>query len=314
MFSERLTVTFPVYERKDFFKDALLSVINQTVKCHIIVVDNCSSHNYFREVCNEYNIRYYRNSENIGLFPNWNKCMSLVETEYGMIFQDDNIMLPNFVEEFEKSLSRYPAVDLYFTDFSGLNLKTKEIKNHRHVFPYGYMENGNKVLEYGIKEKLGFPYAFIIRRKHFSSYYFDCHGSNDWLWVYSNIKNFSVFGNEKKLFLYGAHPNQDSKNIDTHVKCMISISYIYKEVLKKEAKSNYYKDLADLRFKNVFFYFLGIAPIEFLNSLLLENHIYAVFYRKELSKSLFFKIYSYMPFIFRNVFYRSVRKIFNLSI
>ncbi len=314
MFSDRLTVTFPVYERKDFFKDALLSVINQTVKCHIIVVDNFSSHTYFQEVCDEYNVQYFRNSENIGLFPNWNKCMSLVETEYGMVFQDDNVMLPNFVEEFEKTIAKHPNLDLYFTDFNGINLKSKEIKNHNHVFPYGYMENGKKVIEYGIKEKLGFPYAFVVKRNLFSPYFYDCHGSNDWLWVYSNVKNFSVFGNDKKLFMYGSHPNQDSKNIDTHIKCMLSISYIYKEVLKNNVDKDEYKKLAEIRFKNVFFYFLGISPALFLKSLHKENHIYGKFYRNELAKNLIVRIFSYTPFIFRNLLYRITRKLFKLSI
>lgn len=314
MFSDKLTITFPVYERKDFFKDALLSVINQTVKCHIIVVDNCSSHNYFHDICLHYNVKYFRNNENIGLFPNWNKCMSLVETEYGMIFQDDNIMLPNFVEEFEKAIAKHPDIDLYFTDFNNINLKSKEIENHAHIFPYGYMENGNKVIEYGIKEKLGFPYAFVVKKKLFSPYFFDCHGSNDWLWVYSNIKNFSVFGNYNKLFLYGSHPNQDSKNVDTHIKCMLSISYIYKKVLKSNVDNDELKNLAELRFKNVFFYFLGISPSEFLTSLLEEKHFYSLFYRRELEKNIILKIFSYMPFRLRKLLYKSARKIFKLSI
>jgi hypothetical protein len=309
-----LTITFPVFERKDFFKDALLSVINQTVKCDIIVVDNCSSHFYFKDVCEELNVNYVRNSENIGLFPNWNKCISLVETKYAMIFQDDNIMLPTFVEEFLNIITVYPDLDLYFTNFESLDLATKGVKNHSHVFPYGFMANGEKVLEFGIKEKLGFPYAFIINKKYFTKYYYECHGSNDWLWVYQNIQHLSVFGNEKILFQYGSHPEQDSKNADTHMKCMLSIAYIYKKVLKEKVNNDSLKDLSHKRFLSVFFYFLAIGSDEFITSLTENNHIYAKFFRDEMESSFIFSNFTRLPFPIRNISYRVLRKIFSLSI
>ena len=46
-FTGLVTIAMPVYERKDFFREALDSALNQPVKCKVIVVDNCSSHDYF---------------------------------------------------------------------------------------------------------------------------------------------------------------------------------------------------------------------------------------------------------------------------
>ena len=43
-YTDLLTIAMPVYERKDFFVEALESAIKQTIKCKIIVIDNCSSH------------------------------------------------------------------------------------------------------------------------------------------------------------------------------------------------------------------------------------------------------------------------------
>ena len=42
-FTNLLTIALPCYERKEFFLEALDSALNQTVKCNIIVVDNCCS-------------------------------------------------------------------------------------------------------------------------------------------------------------------------------------------------------------------------------------------------------------------------------
>ena len=89
MTEKRLTITMPVFDRKEFFLDALNSALNQTVKCEILVIDNSSPHSYFKDICLEKGVKYIKNDTNIGLFPNWNKCMDTAETDYAMILQDD---------------------------------------------------------------------------------------------------------------------------------------------------------------------------------------------------------------------------------
>ena len=138
MIENRLTITMPVYERKDFFLDALNSALNQTVKCEILVIDNCSSHDFFKQICDEKGVKYLKNDVNIGLFPNWNKCMNTAETDFAMILQDDNILELDFVESFQNALNKYPDLDFYFTDFYKMDLKTKVKSNHSHVYPFGY--------------------------------------------------------------------------------------------------------------------------------------------------------------------------------
>lgn len=44
-FTDLITIAIPCYERKEFFLFALESALNQTIKCKVIVVDNCSSAN-----------------------------------------------------------------------------------------------------------------------------------------------------------------------------------------------------------------------------------------------------------------------------
>ena len=47
---DQLTIAFPVYNRTDYFKQALESVLNQTVKCRVLVVDNNSPHDDFKKI------------------------------------------------------------------------------------------------------------------------------------------------------------------------------------------------------------------------------------------------------------------------
>ncbi len=311
MKTDLLTVTFPVFERFDFFEEALDSVLNQTIKCQVLVIDNCSSHSRFLDACRKRNVKYIRNKKNIGLFPNWNKCLSNINTKYGMIFQDDNIMKPNFVEEFVNTIHAYPELDFYFTDFDLIDLKTKKISSHNHVFPFGFMDKGNKIIEYGIKKDLGMPYAFIIKLNLFTEYYHKCHGSNDWLWVYDNIYRFSVFGNNRKLFSYGQHPNQDSRNPVTKMQTSLSISYIFKITSEHTNKIDL-KKLAMKKSKDWFYYFLSISPGTYLNDVMLNDDIYASHLKNNLNNNILLLMYLRLPVFLKKYSYKIARKLYRM--
>ncbi|CAM4110420.1 Glycosyltransferase, GT2 family [Pedobacter westerhofensis] len=110
-FSNIITISIPVYERYDFFEEAVASAVNQTVKCKIVIVDNCSTHNKFKEHIDSLNnpdIEFYRNESNLGMIGNWNKCIDHAETEWVTILHDDDALYPNFVECFEMVRKVYP--------------------------------------------------------------------------------------------------------------------------------------------------------------------------------------------------------------
>jgi len=307
-YTKLLTIAMPVYERKEYFKEALDSAVNQTVKCKIIVVDNCSSHDYFKETCKERGITYFRNETNIGLFPNWNRCFELSETKYVMILGDDDILSPVYVASFLKALKQYPDLDIYFADFLLNNLTTKETYPHRHTLPFGYMENGSKIIEYGIKYKLGFPMiTSSIKRSKFTRFYTGFHASNDWLWVYSNADKLTFYGDSLKLYKYGVHKAQDSRNSLTN--CLLSISYIYEEVLKVKAANAESKIIAS---KNTFWTLLHLKTIagkKAIRERINGDTIYGNYLKKKLNEDKLIKTIFAMPTGFVYVIFKSLRKV-----
>lgn len=310
MRTDLLTITMPVFERKEYFKQALESVLNQTIKCEVLVVDNNSSHTFFKDLCEIHNVRYIKNDSNIGLFPNWNKCMDLVNTDYGMIFQDDNLLNPHFVEEFVSTIEKHKSLDFYFTNFDVFDLSSYVHRNHTHVYPYNYMENGMKVIEYAITHKLGLPYSFIIKKPKFTSYFFECHGSNDWLWIYENIDNMTVFGNSKILLHYGTHAKQDSSNPDTHIKCMLSMSYIYSIMKDKMSTTNPQLFRAAKRREfNTFLYFLCISPSSYIKKFSDESHLYSEYFKRKVLSGISFQILAKIPYDVKWNLYRICRKL-----
>jgi glycosyltransferase involved in cell wall biosynthesis len=299
----RLTITMPVFERKDFFLDALNSAINQTVKCDILVIDNCSSHDYFEKICKEKNIKYIKNESNIGLFPNWNKCLKSVKTEYAMILQDDNILELEFVESFKRALNDYQNIDLYYTDFYQMDLLTRNRTPNKHVYPFGYFENGNEVIDYAIKYKLGLLYSVVIKVSEFDEYYYKFHGSNDWLWIYSNVSRFKVFGDNKKLVNYGIHDLQDSQNKDTQMKCMLTLAYIYEEVLSKKVSEKGLIKKSRRLSTNYFMVFLYITDKTKLQEFVLMDNIYSNYLVRKLKTNVLFGFYCSLGKLSKKVIY-----------
>ena len=247
-FTDLLTIAMPCYERKDFFLGALESALNQTVKCKIIVIDNCSSHNYYEKICIQKNVPYYRNDTNIGIAANFSKGFELSDTKYVMNLQDDDKLHPAYVESFVSAINKYPDIDIFFPDFE---MNTAQgIIPHPHTLPFGYMENGAKIIEYGIKYKMGFPYmASAIKKSKAPSIQevFGLIGSYDWEWIYSHANKLSFYGDPKKLYQFRYHNNQDSTKKESIYR--LSTPYIYDKILKENVSDIKLKQKAS---KNAF--------------------------------------------------------------
>lgn len=231
--TEILTIAIPCYERKEFFLDALKSALNQTVKCKIIVVDNCSSHKFFEKECKKRGITYYRNETNIGLYPNYNKCYSLATTEYVKILDDDDILSPTYVESFLRAKELYPDVDIYYSDY--VLLTTAKELPHSETLPFGYIEKGNEIIEYGINYRLAFPYMTSAIKKSKAQLDLDkndCIGGYDYVWVYSKADQLSFFGDSEKLHRYRIHDGKASHQDKDWVANVLTAPYIYETILQ----------------------------------------------------------------------------------
>ena len=291
-FTNLLTIAMPVYERKEFFLEALESAINQTVKCEIIVVDNCSSHDYFERICKQKGITYYRNDTNIGMYPNCNRCFELAKTEYAMTLDDDDKLSPLYVESFLKAKEQYPELDVYFTNFVRFSPQGK--LPHPHTLPFGYMENGEKVIEYAIRYKLGFPVnSSSIKRSKFSGFYTKFKGSNDWLWIYSNADKFVFFGDSRILFEFREHPNQDTRN---HVvDYLITLAYIYDIILKEKTVD---PEIKQKSLSNAFwtlFKFKTVIAKGEINKFVEEDNIFSHYLKNKLKSDLVMRIIFGLP-------------------
>ncbi|WP_319228069.1 glycosyltransferase family 2 protein [Draconibacterium orientale] len=291
-YTDLITIAMPVYERKEYFLEALDSAINQTIKCRIIVVDNNSSHDFFKTTCKQKGIKYYKNERNIGMAGNFERCIELAESEYVTTLQDDDKLSPIYVESFLDAITKHPDVDVFFSNF---------VKNiggskypHSHILPYGYMKDGKKIIEYAIKYKLGFPYmCSSIKKTIFSGFYKEYAGSYDWLWIYSNADRFTFYGDSRALYEFREHELQDTRN--NSLKYCFSLPYLYDVILKEKAPNRKLERRASIHAFWELICFKSMATKDTIKEFAKNESLYGIYFVRKLSNNIFIRIIYALP-------------------
>lgn len=114
-----VSVIIPTYNRKEYLRVALQSAVNQTyTNIEIIVSDNCSDQNpqSLVESFHDPRIRFYRNSENIGMFLNAMGAFKRARGTYVASLLDDDMWEPDFLEKMVPCLEQHPNVAIAFCD------------------------------------------------------------------------------------------------------------------------------------------------------------------------------------------------------
>jgi glycosyltransferase involved in cell wall biosynthesis len=97
----RVTIAIPTYNRANkTLPQTLHSALDQTYEnIEIIVSDNCSTDDT-EQVVRRFgaNVKYVRQSENVGLNGNFNQCVDRATGDYVLLLHDDDLIDPDFVE------------------------------------------------------------------------------------------------------------------------------------------------------------------------------------------------------------------------
>jgi glycosyltransferase involved in cell wall biosynthesis len=109
-FSPDISIVIPTYRRPHLIKDTLESVIKQSKSdaiVELVIVDNDADSNDsdLERIVTEllpFNIRLFRNEENIGMFGNWNRCIELARAPVLTILNDDDLLHPDFIRSVYK--------------------------------------------------------------------------------------------------------------------------------------------------------------------------------------------------------------------
>ena len=122
-----LSVVIPTYRRSDLLEMALTSALNQSqVSCayEVIVVDNDADADdqsptaqLVQQSSGTAPLTYYRNTKNLGIAGNWNRCVELARGEWVGILHDDDMLRPDYVERIYSLLMQHPQAQGIMVDF-----------------------------------------------------------------------------------------------------------------------------------------------------------------------------------------------------
>lgn len=98
---EKISLAIPTYNRDNFVIDAFMHVYDDDRIDEIIIVDDCSDENIYRNLFNSLlkypKCKLYRNEKNLGAFLNKKKCVELSNNEWIILLDSDNSIKPNYL-------------------------------------------------------------------------------------------------------------------------------------------------------------------------------------------------------------------------
>ena len=217
----KLTIAVLTFNRANYLKKMLDSIVLQTYKDFIVIIyDNCSQDNTEEAVkpyLSDTRFSYHKHTTNT---ENANFALSNCKTEYLLITHDDDIMLPDMVKEEISILDSHDDASMVWTNTNYINTDGKIIKTSVLSQAFNNQDFVIKNREY-IKmlvrkgNTIACPTVMlrmsIIRENNFR-FLSQVGKSNDcFMWLELNQLNYNFHYINKALYNYRKHDNQDSQ-------------------------------------------------------------------------------------------------------
>lgn len=114
------------YKESEYLEEAILSLVNQTVKSQIVVATS-TPNDFIKKIAKKYDLEVVANSakdSNIG--KDFNFAVSVGKTELVTVAHQDDKYKPDYVENVVEAYRKYSDASIIFTDYA-------EIKNGKAV-------------------------------------------------------------------------------------------------------------------------------------------------------------------------------------
>lgn len=136
----RVTIAIPTFNRPQLLKETLASAWAQKgfADYDIIVVDNASTPENVSAVLAMLReagkpVRYYVNTANMGVFRNWNRCLSLARGEWVSILNDDDLLKPTFLQKMMEQVASNVDIDAIICRAQILDQRIDELRSREDV-------------------------------------------------------------------------------------------------------------------------------------------------------------------------------------
>jgi glycosyltransferase involved in cell wall biosynthesis len=113
--SPKVSIAIPLYNCESHIRETIESVLAQTFRDFELIVLDDQSTDRSAEIVNSFSdsrIRYERNSERLGFFGNWNRCLEVMTGTYCKLLPHDDTLEASCIEKQVHILDEYPQIEL----------------------------------------------------------------------------------------------------------------------------------------------------------------------------------------------------------
>lgn len=211
-----ISVAMTTYNGEKYLRKQIESVLNQTQKVdEIIVCDDGSTDNTIK-ILNDYPVKVYLNSQNLGYKLNFKKAMELCNGDYIFLCDQDDVWEENKVEEMLKIMQSNDAIHVLASSFTYIEgndkiIETKNERNHSNNNLYPKDVKGNELVSVLFDEYLSGNYfqgcSLVMDRwiKDLVLKDFDTRIPHDWLISMVAASYDGMYFYNKSLFKYRIH-------------------------------------------------------------------------------------------------------------
>ena len=239
----KISVLIPTYNRPEYLREALRSIINQSLKPYEVIVaddnpnEEINKKNF--EVVNEFAkdypfIKYHKNEKNLGSAENYKNLFYLASGDLIHFLCDDDILAPYTLEELSKPFKEdddivISAGKTLFVDEKLRVIYLPALRNHLEFYEKYFNDsyvNGKWLIEKSLEKLFNIMESFsgFMFRKDkvdFELFKFDAidfEANADWFLWMNLAKKGKVYLSNKASNLHRMHETNNQLNIKTMLK------------------------------------------------------------------------------------------------
>jgi len=233
----RVTVIIPTFNRQEFLKFAVESVLRQTFQDFEIIIVDDSSVNDVRVTARDQRIRYLRHERNMGEAHARNTGVKNAKTDYIAFLDDDDEWVPNkLAVQVERLEGTSLQVGGVYTGYTAIEKKTGKVIGQRTP-----NLGGNIYQQMAAGNVVGTPSTVLLRRMVFDQVgLFDKnipYGLDYDMWIRIS-KDFFFECIPDPLIHYYVHDNQLSNNTEICIAGLEAMLAKYEQFFRQDRKAH----------------------------------------------------------------------------
>ena len=219
--SPLISICIPVYNTIDFIEETISCFINQSyTNWELIIQDDCSNDGTWELLLEKYQhterIYIFKNETNLGIGRNWNEAYQRTKGEYVVMFNADDLVIPEFLRESLAFFKMYPEVDLIINPY----LKSDELDNKSSVIPLLRSQIGltKDIINVNKKPNYRLHWNFTLAKKESLEKLKNVYGlfyptqvCDAMLWYEAYSHQLKAFYTGKVVGVYRLHESNNSK-------------------------------------------------------------------------------------------------------